>query len=81
MRPWPTSHSTSGAGQTHTLVDSTFSSGPQMIPAQMGLPGLSDALKGARMGSRIVAVLPPKYGYGPSGQSELRFPVPTPWCG
>ena len=37
-----------------------------MIPAQMGLPGLATALKGAKMGSRIVAVLPPKYGYGTS---------------
>ena len=61
------------SGKTHTLIDSTYTAGPQMIPAQMGLLGLSDALKGARMGSRIVAVLPPKYGYGPSGQSELKI--------
>jgi FKBP-type peptidyl-prolyl cis-trans isomerase len=39
----------------------------------MGLVGLTDALKGARMGSRIMAVLPPKYGYGTSGQSELQI--------
>jgi FKBP-type peptidyl-prolyl cis-trans isomerase len=61
------------SGTKHTLVDSTYASGPQIIPAQMGLTGLSDALKGARLGSRIVAVLPPKYGYGPSGQSQLRI--------
>jgi FKBP-type peptidyl-prolyl cis-trans isomerase len=59
------------SGSTHKLVDSTFPSGPQMIPAQAGLPGLVTALKGARLGSRVVAVLPPKYGYGTSGQSQL----------
>jgi FKBP-type peptidyl-prolyl cis-trans isomerase len=58
-------------GTTHSLVDSTFGTGPQMIPAEMGLPGLAAALKGARMGSRVVAVLPPKYGYGSAGQSQL----------
>jgi len=59
------------SGTKNSLVDSTFTSGPQMIPAQMGLPGLATALKGARMGSRVVAVLPPAYGYGKSGQSQL----------
>jgi FKBP-type peptidyl-prolyl cis-trans isomerase len=59
------------SGTKHTLLDSTFASGPQMIPADMGLPGLTTALKGARLGSRIVAVLPPKYGYGTEGNSEL----------
>jgi len=59
------------SGTQHSLLYSTFSSGPQIIPAQMGLQGLADALKNARLGSRIVAVLPPKYGYGTSGQSSL----------
>ena len=62
-------------GTANTLIDTTFgtgpSSGPQVIPSQMGLSGLATALKGAKVGSRIVAVLPPKYGYGPSGQSQL----------
>ena len=61
------------SGTTHTLVDSTFGTGPQMIPAQMGLTGLTAALKGARIGSRVVAVLPPKYGYGTTGQSQLQI--------
>jgi peptidylprolyl isomerase len=59
------------SGKKNSLVDSTFTSGPQVIPAQMGLTGLVTALRGAKMGSRIVAVLPPKYGYGTSGQSQL----------
>ncbi len=61
------------SGTSHALVDSTFGSGPQMIPAQMGLTGLTSALKDARIGSRIVAVLPPKYGYGTGGQSQLKI--------
>jgi len=56
------------SGKTHSEV---VGSGTQMIPANMGLSGLSTALKGARIGSRIVAVLPPKYGWGSSGESEL----------
>ncbi|HXZ63338.1 MAG TPA: FKBP-type peptidyl-prolyl cis-trans isomerase [Streptosporangiaceae bacterium] len=59
------------SGTSHSLVDSTFGTGPQMIPADNGLPGLITALKGARLGSRVVAVLPPKYGYGTSGESSL----------
>jgi peptidylprolyl isomerase len=55
------------SGTKHTILFSTFPTGPQIIPAQLALPGLTDALKNARLGSRVVAVLPPKYGYGTSG--------------
>jgi len=60
-------------GTSHSLVDSTYTSGPQMLPAQMGLTGLTTALKGARVGDRVVAVLPPKYGYGATGQPQLQI--------
>jgi FKBP-type peptidyl-prolyl cis-trans isomerase len=60
-------------GTTHTLIDSTFTSGPQILPAQMGLTGLTTAFRGAHIGDRIVAVLPPKYGYGSSGYSQLQI--------
>lgn len=59
------------SGSKHRLLDSTFSSGPQLIPTTVGLPGLATALKGEHIGSRILAVLPPKYGYGTSGDSNL----------
>lgn len=59
------------SGSTHSLLDSTYSSGPQIIPSQSDLSGITTALKGARMGSRLVVVLPPKYGYGTSGNSNL----------
>lgn len=59
-------------GKTNSQVYSAFTQGaPQIIPAQIGLTGLETALKGATIGSRIVAVLPPKYGYGSSGNSQL----------
>jgi FKBP-type peptidyl-prolyl cis-trans isomerase len=59
------------SGSKHSLLYSTYSSGPQIIPSQSGLSGLTTALKGARLGTRIVAVLPPKYAYGTSGDSQL----------
>jgi FKBP-type peptidyl-prolyl cis-trans isomerase len=61
------------SGTKHSLIDSTFSSGPQMLPAQMGLTGLTTALKSAHIGDRVVAVLPPKYGYGTGGQPQLQI--------
>src|ERR1035437_1419439 len=56
---------------THKLLDSTFTSSPQVLPAQMGLPGLAKALHGQKTGSRVLAVLPPKYGYGTQGNSQI----------
>jgi len=60
-------------GTSHTLIDSTYTSGPQILPARMGLTGLTTALKGAHIGDRVVAVLPPKYGYGTNGQPQLQI--------
>ncbi len=59
------------SGTSHTLIDSTYGTGPQIIPSQSDLSGITTALKGARLGSRVVVVLPPKYGYGASGNSNL----------
>jgi FKBP-type peptidyl-prolyl cis-trans isomerase len=59
------------SGKKSTLLDSTYTSGAQLIPPSMGLPGLATAMQGSTLGSRIVAVLPPKYGYGTSGNSSI----------
>jgi FKBP-type peptidyl-prolyl cis-trans isomerase len=59
------------SGTKHSLLYSTFTTGPQIIPAQLGLKGLTTALKDARLGSRVVAVLPPNYAYGSAGESQL----------
>jgi peptidylprolyl isomerase len=58
-------------GTTHKLLDSTYTSTPQLLPAQLPLPGLETALKGQKLGSRVLAVLPPKYGYGTKGDSQI----------
>jgi FKBP-type peptidyl-prolyl cis-trans isomerase len=61
------------SGKTNSLIDSTYGSGPQMVPSSLGLTGLATALKGATVGSRVVAVLPPQYGYGSAGNTQLQI--------
>ncbi|MGH3273358.1 MAG: FKBP-type peptidyl-prolyl cis-trans isomerase, partial [Streptosporangiaceae bacterium] len=58
-------------GTTHKLLESSFKAFPAVVPAQIGLKGLASAIKGQKVGSRILAVLPPKYGYGAAGNSQL----------
>jgi FKBP-type peptidyl-prolyl cis-trans isomerase len=59
------------SGKTNKLLQSTYTAVPQVLPANIGLTGLAKAIKGQTMGSRVLAVLPPKYGYGTSGNSQL----------
>jgi FKBP-type peptidyl-prolyl cis-trans isomerase len=58
------------SGKTNKLLDSTYSSSPQVLPASL-LPGIQSAVIGKKLGSRVLAVIPPKQGYGTSGNSEL----------
>jgi len=58
------------SGKTNKLLDSTYSSAPQVLPASL-LPGIESAVTGKKLGSRVLAVIPPKEGYGTSGNSEL----------
>jgi peptidylprolyl isomerase len=58
-------------GTTHKLLFSSFTSTPEVLPVQMGLSGLQQALSGQRVGSRVLAVLPPKYGYGTRGNPQI----------
>ncbi|HTQ92591.1 MAG TPA: FKBP-type peptidyl-prolyl cis-trans isomerase [Streptosporangiaceae bacterium] len=57
-------------GTTSSLKASTYSSTPTVIGGTM-LPGLESALIGKKVGSRILAVIPPAQGYGTSGNSQL----------
>lgn len=59
------------SGKTSKLLQSTYTAVPQVLPANVGLTGLAKAIKGQKIGSRVLAVLPPKYGYGTSGNSQL----------
>jgi peptidylprolyl isomerase len=60
------------SGTTAKLVGSTFSSGgsPTLFSSQT-LPGLAAALIGQPTGSRVLAVIPPKEGFGTSGNSQM----------
>jgi FKBP-type peptidyl-prolyl cis-trans isomerase len=58
------------SGRTHKLALSTFGTQPQLLAGPL-LPGLQKALQGKTMGSRVLVVLPPKYGYGSSGDSQV----------
>jgi len=58
------------SGTTNKLLDSTYSSSPQVLPASL-LPGIQNAVTGKKLGSRVLAIIPPKQGYGTSGNSQL----------
>ena len=57
-------------GTSSTLKANTFTQNPTVIGGTM-LPGLETALIGQKVGSRILAVIPPAEGYGTSGNSQL----------
>lgn len=55
------------------LLASSYAGGghPGAFPSGRLVPGLDKALIGARAGSRVVAVVPPKDGYGEAGNAQL----------
>src|SRR5215469_11585104 len=58
------------SGTSHKLLQSTFKTGsPTLFSGQL-LPGLETALVGQKMGSRVVAVIPPADGFGKSGDPQ-----------
>ncbi len=57
------------SGTTHKLAQSTFSSVPALFAGRL-LPGLETALKNQKVGSRVLAVIPPKEGYGTQGNPQ-----------
>jgi FKBP-type peptidyl-prolyl cis-trans isomerase len=57
-------------GKTSSLKANTFTQNPTVIGGTM-LPGLETALVGQKIGSRVLAVIPPAEGYGTSGNSQL----------
>jgi FKBP-type peptidyl-prolyl cis-trans isomerase len=59
------------SGTSHKLLQSTFKTGgkPTLFSGTL-LPGLETALIGKKMGSRVLAVIPPKEGFGTSGNSQ-----------
>jgi FKBP-type peptidyl-prolyl cis-trans isomerase len=57
-------------GNSSNLKANTFSQNPTVIGGTM-LPGLETALIGQKIGSRVLAVIPPADGYGTAGNSQL----------
>ena len=59
------------SGTSHKLLQSTFKTGgkPTLFAGTL-LPGLETALIGQKMGSRVLAVIPPKEGFGTSGDAQ-----------
>ena len=59
------------SGKTHKLLGSTYTSGSPTLFAGQMLPGLEKALVGQKAGSRVIAVIPPKEGFGSAGNSQI----------
>ena len=57
------------SGTTHKLAQSTYKSLPALFAGKL-LPGLTTALHNQKVGSRVLAVIPPKDGYGTSGNTQ-----------
>ena len=58
------------SGKTSKLLGSSYSQGaPSLFPGSL-LPGLPTALEGQKLGSRVLAVIPPKDAFGTSGNSS-----------
>ncbi len=59
---------------TSTLIGSSYQGGvPSSFPTWNLVPGLKRALVGAKVGSRVVAVIPPADGYGDKGAARLQI--------
>jgi len=58
------------SGKTSKLLGSSYSQGTPSIFVGSLLPGLETALVGQKLGSRVLAVIPPKDAFGSSGNSS-----------
>ena len=59
------------SGTTHKLIGSTYSDGVPTLFTGSLLPGLATALEGQKVGSRVLAVIPPKDAFGAAGNSQI----------
>ena len=58
------------SGTSHRLAQSSFTEHAPTLFAGQLLPGLEKALVGQKMGSRVLAVIPPKDAFGTSGNPQ-----------
>jgi peptidylprolyl isomerase len=59
------------SGTTSKLLGSSYQSGTPSLFAGQLLPGLETALVGQKVGSRVLAVIPPADAFGTSGNSSI----------
>jgi FKBP-type peptidyl-prolyl cis-trans isomerase len=57
------------SGKTSKLLGSSYTQGTQSLFVGQLLPGLEKALVGQKLGSRVLAVIPPKDAFGSTGNS------------
>lgn len=57
-------------GTAHSKLGSTYTGALQPMGSAQVLPGLKQALVGAKAGSRVLAVLPPASAFGAAGNSQ-----------
>jgi FKBP-type peptidyl-prolyl cis-trans isomerase len=57
-------------GTKHSLLTTTYNATPALFPSSL-LTGLQAAVKNATVGSRVLAVMPPKDAFGSTGDSQL----------
>jgi len=61
-----------------TIFDESWSTGPRVLTIDVPLiKGWIKGLVGQRVGSRVVLVVPPSYGYGDKGQSTIHVTATT----
>jgi FKBP-type peptidyl-prolyl cis-trans isomerase len=58
------------SGKTSKLLGSSYTQGAQSLFVGQLLPGLEKALVGQKLGSRVLAVIPPADGFGTTGNSQ-----------
>src|SRR5215467_9889037 len=59
------------SGASHRLAQSSFTMHEPTLFAGQLLPGLEKALIGQKMGSRVLAIIPPKDAFGASGNPQV----------
>ena len=58
------------SGKTSKLLGSSYTQGTKSLFVGQLLPGLEKALVGQKLGSRVLAVIPPKDAFGATGNSQ-----------
>ena len=62
---------------TDKVFDESYSSGPRTFPVGVHglIKGWDQGLVGVKTGSRVLIIVPPDYGYGPSGNPQSNPPI------